>query len=67
MSNELSIPDALSNNKLQAMAFVAKMKEAADNAGCGFIGGFIDPNGEKFIMSNFSDEERDQYLPQELL
>jgi len=41
MNNELSIPDSVDSRKLKAMQFVAKMKEAAERCGAGFIGGFI--------------------------
>ena len=34
------------------MQIVAKMKESADKMGAGFVGGFISPTGERFMMSN---------------
>jgi hypothetical protein len=52
--------------RLQAMRLVAKMKESADKNGIGFIGGFIAPNGEKFVMSNMDDEDTETYLPDNL-
>ena len=52
--------------RLQAMQLVAKMKESADKYGVGFIGGFIAPNGEKFVMSNMDDEETNALLPDNL-
>lgn len=33
------------------------MKEAADRTGKGFIGGFIDDNGDIFVMTNIEDPE----------
>jgi hypothetical protein len=43
--------------RLQAMQLVAKMKETSDRLGMGFIGGFISPNGEKFVMTNMTDDD----------
>lgn len=51
-SDDLANRDNLSIAQLDAMRFVAKMKEAADKAGCGFVGGFVSPTGERFMMSN---------------
>ena len=66
-SNLPSIPDSIATDQLQAMAFVAKMKEAANRAGAGFIGGFVAPDGKKFIMTNFSDQtDIDMFLPEDL-
>jgi selenophosphate synthetase-related protein len=48
------------------MQLVAKMKESADKFGIGFVGGFIAPNGEKFMMSNMSDEDTNALLPEDL-
>lgn len=56
-NNTPRIPDALDFERLQAMQVVAKMKESADKLGIGFIGGFITPDGEKFVMSNIEDED----------
>jgi hypothetical protein len=55
------IPDALAPGKLEAMQFIAKLKESADKYDIGFIGGFVDANGEKFIMTNM-DEDNTQFL-----
>jgi hypothetical protein len=66
MSDKLRIPDALDMQRLEAMQFVAKMKESADKHGIGFIGGFVSPSGEKFVMSNMSDEDTNLLLPDEL-
>lgn len=57
-SKDLAKPDQLSVQQLQAMQLVAKMREAADRAGTKFIGGFITPNGERFVSSNL-DESSD--------
>ena len=51
------IPDSVDSQRLQAMQFVAKMKESAERSGVGFIGGFIAPNGEKFVMTNLDDQD----------
>jgi hypothetical protein len=65
-SNPPRIPDSLDMQRLQAMQLVAKMKESADKHGIGFIGGFIAPNGEKFVMSNMDDEDTNALLPDNL-
>lgn len=49
------IPDAVDIRRLGAMRQVAKMKELADKKGQGFIGGFIDDNGQMFVMTNIVD------------
>jgi hypothetical protein len=66
MSNSIRIPDSIDTQRLQAMQLVAKMKESADKHGVGFIGGFISPNGEKFIMTNMDDEDTQALLPDNL-
>jgi selenophosphate synthetase-related protein len=60
------IPDSIDHQRLQAMQIVAKMKESADKYGVGFVGGFVSPNGEKFVMSNMSDEDTTMLLPEDL-
>lgn len=66
-SNLPNIPNSIDTDQLQAMAFVAKMKEAADRVGAGFIGGFVTPDGKKFVMTNFSDQtDIDMLLPEGL-
>ena len=65
-NNTPRIPDSLDMQRLQAMQLVAKMKESADKNGIGFIGGFIAPNGEKFVMSNMDDEDTQALLPDNL-
>ena len=68
MSNSSTprIPDSLDKQTLQAMQLVAKMKETSDRLGMGFIGGFIAPNGERFVMSNMDDEDTNALLPDNL-
>lgn len=65
-SNTPRIPDSIDLQRLQAMQLVAKMKESADKYGIGFIGGFVSPSGEKFIMTNLPQEEGDLLLPEDL-
>ncbi len=55
--NTPRIPDAMDMQRLQAMQVIAKMKESAERHGIGFIGGFISPNGEKFVMTNMTDDD----------
>jgi hypothetical protein len=66
MSDSIRIPDSIDLQRLQAMQLVAKMKESADKHGVGFIGGFISPDGEKFIMTNLNDEDSQALLPDNL-
>ena len=66
MSDSLRIPDSVDLQRLQAMQLVAKMKESADKQGIGFIGGFVAPDGQKFIMTNLDPEDADLLLPNEL-
>lgn len=67
MSN-IEIPDNIpQSDKLAAMQLVAKMKAAADKAGVGFVGGFIAPDGTKFIQSNLDDDsDYENLLPDQL-
>ncbi len=66
-SNTPRIPDSLDIQRLQAMQLVAKMKESAEKYGIGFIGGFIAPNGEKFVMTNMEDEnDINALMPEDL-
>lgn len=64
--SELRIPDSVDLQRLQAMQLVAKMKESADKQGIGFIGGFVAPDGQKFIMTNMDDEDAQALLPDNL-
>jgi hypothetical protein len=66
MSDELRIPDSLDMQRLQAMQLVAKMKESADRNGVPFIGGFVAPNGEKFVMTNMDEDDQRMLMPEEL-
>jgi hypothetical protein len=66
MSESIRIPDSIDLQRLQAMQLVAKMKESADKHGVGFIGGFISPDGQKFIMTNLNDEDSQALLPDNL-
>jgi hypothetical protein len=65
-SNLPRIPDSLDMERLQAMQLVAKMKESAEKHGIGFIGGFIAPNGEKFVMTNMDDDDANALMPENL-
>ena len=65
--HDIQIPDSLpADDKLAAMEFVAKMRASADKCGAGFIGGFIAPDGSKFIMTNMSDDDAQALLPDDL-
>ena len=66
MSDKSRIPDALDIQSLQAMQLVAKMKEAADKQGVQFIGGFVTPDGEKFVMTNMDEDDQRMLMPEEL-
>ena len=49
------------------MELVAKMRAAADKVGAGFIGGFIAPDGTKFIQTNLDGEDDiNNLLPEDL-
>lgn len=65
-SNTPRIPDSIDIQRLQAMQLVAKMKESADKHGIGFIGGFVSPSGEKFVMTNMDDNDAMTLLPEDL-
>jgi len=56
-SKDLSQQDQYSMEQLRAMQLVAKMKESADKMGAGFVGGFISPTGERFMMSNVDADD----------
>lgn len=66
MSDKISIQDPIDPQKLAAMRIVAQMKEAADRQGVGFIGGFVAPDGKKFVMSNMDGEDMRMFMPDEL-
>jgi hypothetical protein len=65
-SPDSPVPDTLSLQYLQAMQMVAKMKESADKHGVGFVGGFVSPDGKKFMMTNLSPEDTQFLLPDDL-
>lgn len=66
MSDNLRIPDSIDQQRLAAMQLVARMKESADKHGVGFIGGFISPDGQKFVMTNMEDDDFQYLMPDEL-
>jgi hypothetical protein len=45
------------------MQMVAKMKESADKHGVGFVGGFVSPDGKKFMMTNIFPLKTPQVPP----
>jgi len=65
-SNKPSIPDSLDPQKLAFMQLTAKMRESADKYGMGFVGGFISPDGETFVMTNMNEEDTNMLLPEDL-
>jgi hypothetical protein len=60
------IPDSLHRQELEAMHYIAKLKESADKLGIGFIGGFIAPNGNKYIVSNMDADDQQLLMPEHL-
>jgi selenophosphate synthetase-related protein len=60
------IPDAVDAQRLEAMQLVARMKESADKFGIGFVGGFVSPDGEKFMMTNMDEVDTQALLPEDL-
>lgn len=64
--NTPRIPDSIDIQRLQAMQLVAKMKESADRFGMGFIGGFIAPDGQKFVMTNMDEDDTNALMPKDL-
>ena len=64
----IQIPDNIPpTDKLAAMELIAKMRAAADKVGAGFIGGFIAPDGTKFIQTNLDDDDDiNNLLPEDL-
>jgi hypothetical protein len=64
--NTPRIPDSIDIQRLQAMQLVAKMKESAEKHGIGFIGGFVSPDGEKFVMTNMDDDDAMALMPEDL-
>jgi len=64
--NTPRIPDSLDMQRLEAMQLIARMKESAEKHGIGFIGGFVAPNGEKFVMTNLDDNDAIALMPEDL-
>jgi hypothetical protein len=60
------IPDSVDLQRLQAMQLIARMKEAADRSGIGFVGGFVAPDGQKFMMTNMNEADTQMLLPDDL-
>ena len=56
-TKDLSKTDAPTMRQLAGMQLVARMKEAADRCGAGFVGGFISPTGQRFMMSNVDADD----------
>jgi hypothetical protein len=56
-TKDLSKTDAPTMRQLAAMQLVARMKEAADRCGAGFVGGFVDEHGNRFMMSNVDADD----------
>ena len=66
MSN-IQVPDQLPDpQKLYAMSLVAKLMDQADKCGARFIGGFIAPDGERFIMTNMDKDDPNYIIPDNL-
>jgi hypothetical protein len=65
-NNTPRIPDAIDSQKLAYMQLTAKLKESADKYGAGFVGGFVAPDGEVFMMTNMNEEDTNALLPDEL-
>lgn len=56
--SDITVPNSLPDpDKLAAMELVAKMRATADQLGIPFVGGFIAPDGSKFMMNNLDDED----------
>jgi len=60
------IPNSLHQQELKAMHYIAKLKESADKLGIGFIGGFIAPNGNKYVVSNMDEDDQQLLMPEHL-
>jgi hypothetical protein len=66
-TKDLSKTDAPTMRQLAAMQLVARMKEAADRCGAGFVGGFVDEHGNRFMMSNVdADDIQHQNITEQL-
>ena len=60
------IPNSIHQQELEAMHYIAKLKESADKLGIGFIGGFVAPNGNKYIVSNMDADDQQLLMPEHL-
>ena len=60
------IPNSLHRQELEAMHYIAKLKESADKLGIGFIGGFVAPNGNKYVVSNMDEDDQQLLMPEHL-
>ena len=56
-SQDLAKQDKFSIDQLKSMQLVARMKEAADRCGASFVGGFVSPTGQRFMMSNVDSDD----------
>ena len=66
-TDDLANQDKYSIEQLHAMRLVARMKEAAEKVGAGFVGGFVTPTGQRFMMSNVDENDiQFQAIRQEL-
>lgn len=66
-ATNLANQDKYSIEQLHAMRLVARMKEAAEKVGAGFVGGFVTPTGQSFMMSNVDENDiQFQAIRQEL-
>ncbi len=66
-TDDLANQDKYSIEQLHAMRLVARMKEAAERVGAGFVGGFVTPTGQRFMMSNVDENDiQFQAIRQEL-
>ena len=66
-TTDLANQDKYSIEQLHAMRLVARMKEAAERVGAGFVGGFVTPTGQRFMMSNVDENDiQFQAIRQEL-
>jgi len=66
-TTDLANQDKYSIEQLHAMRLVARMKEAAEKVGAGFVGGFVTPTGQRFMMSNVDENDiQFQAIRQEL-
>jgi hypothetical protein len=60
------IPSSIHQQEIEAMHYIAKLKESADKLGIGFIGGFVASNGEKFVLTNMDEDDQQLLMPEHL-